>query len=121
MSPTKLTQTCLARADSPFWQRCLRRSVRLYLALDEPDLDTTALEAGLHLVEQEMAWFLVGATPTSQELETARAIIALERDALLSDRVERAALVRDCPVTQYQRLPNQLPNPPATGCWYAAA
>ena len=119
MSPTNLVYTYLTRASAPFWQRCLRRNVRLYLALEEPGIDIRAVEAALRLIEQQMQWVLVGHTPTEEEAEAAHSIIEREQESLLNDRMELTALRHDISVAQYQLASESLVEL-ATGCCYVA-
>ncbi|TDN39383.1 hypothetical protein E4631_14960 [Hymenobacter sp. UV11] len=108
-----------ARAGSAFWQKCLRRSVRLYLALNDPRLDGLAVEADLRLIEREMHWYLQQRLPaTTDALEESQAIVEAAQSALLRNECDVAALLAEVPVAQYASAA-PAPEPQATGCYYA--
>jgi len=75
------------------WQRRLRRSVRLYLALQEPDVDAIMAEARLRLVERHLMWHLLHGQPaTLGTYIGAQRQVQLAQEALLLSVVEVAAI-----------------------------
>lgn len=117
MERDHLTQ--FARAGSTFWQKCLRRSVRLYLALNDPRLDGLAVEADLRLIEREMYWYLQQRLPTTTDaLQESQAIVEAAQSALLRNECDVAALLAEVPLAQYASAAPAA-EPQATGCYYA--
>ena len=111
----------MARANTPFWHRCLRRNIRLYLAFDEPGYNELELEAGLQTIELELAWYLLGdEPPTVGNMERAQGIIETAQAELLSNRGEVRALLAE-PLGLRYRVPLAetyiLSQAAATGCW----
>jgi len=78
-----------ARARSPFWQKLLCQSVRLYLAMGEPGISTTEAEAGLRSVEGQMVWhLLLGRQLTPPAEAEAWAIVEASQAQLLDSPAE---------------------------------
>ncbi len=108
-----------ARAQEPFWQKCLKQSVRLYLGLTDPTLDTLQVEAGLLMIELEMSWYLVGDTAADAATrQEARAIMEAAQSEWLSSPLDCAALLRERPLATYRREPSRVARPVelTTGC-----
>lgn len=118
-------QTYLARANAPYWQRLLRRSVRLYLALEEPAYNPLEVEASLQLVEWQLRWHLLGEEPASAEAQAqVLGFIESAQAELLHERFEIADLLRE-PLSDLYRVPltqtSYLSRVAATGCGGTAA
>ena len=65
-----------ARAHSPYWQKLLCQSIRLYLAMGEPGVPPTEAETGLRSVEGQLVWrLLLGRELTSPAEAAAWAIV----------------------------------------------
>ena len=78
-----------ARAASARWNRWLRRSVRLYLALDEPSVDTRLVEDQLLLTEWQLMRHIVnGELPTHLLTDQAQSIMQMAQAELLSSEIE---------------------------------
>ncbi len=113
----------LVRANTPFWQHCLRRSIRLYLAFDELGYNVLELEAGLQTIELELIWYLLGDEPTTVvNLERAQGVLETAQAELLSNRAEVQTLLNE-PLGYRYRVPLDetyiLSLASATGCWGA--
>ena len=80
------------------WQHRLRRSVRLHLALHDPNLDTVAVEARLRLVERHLVRHLLRGQPLTL-IATAKAnrAVQLAQEALLKSELEIAAILEEWP------------------------
>lgn len=90
-----------ARAGSARWMRWLRRSVRLYLALDEPSVDRRLVKDQLVLVEWQLVRHLVdGDVPTTAVTTQARDIVDMAQADLLGSESEVKALRREMSATQ---------------------
>ena len=78
-----------ARAASARWNRWLRRSVRLYLALEEPSVNVRLIEDQLILTEWQLMRHLVdGELPTPSLTKQAQSIVQMAQANLLSSEVE---------------------------------
>ncbi len=114
------TPTYFTRASASYWQRWLRRSVRLYLALEEPAYNPLEVEASLQLVEWQLRWHLLGEEPASAEAQAqVLALIESAQAELLHERFEVADLLRE-PLSYLYRVPleqtSYLSRIAATGC-----
>ncbi|GAB3573170.1 hypothetical protein [Hymenobacter daeguensis] len=90
-----------ARAGSAHWMRWLRRSVRLYLALDEPLVDKQLVQDQLVLVEWQLVRHLVdGDMPTMAVTTQARDIVDMAQANLLGSETEVSTLRREMSATQ---------------------
>jgi hypothetical protein len=123
--PHLYTLAYQARANTPFWQRCLRRSVRLYLALGEPDYNQLEVEAALRLIELEMSWYLLGDEHASAFAQAqVQGLLESAQAELLNNRAEIQALLRE-PLGAHYRVPPEqtsfLSQVSATGCGGTAA
>lgn len=99
MYPTSFA--LFARAGSARWMRWLRRSVRLYLALDEPAVDKRMVKDQLVLVEWQLVRHLVdGDEPTPAITTQARDIVDMAQADLLGTESEVKALRREMSATQ---------------------
>lgn len=79
-----------ARARSLFWQRLLRRSVALYLALAHPTAPVRVLERAQRKVERRLLRYLVRHPRRSPDLlREARAVLEQAQVALLGDTLPR--------------------------------
>ncbi|MBO2011574.1 hypothetical protein [Hymenobacter negativus] len=99
MSPTSFA--LFARAGSARWRRWLRRSVRLYLAMDEPLVDKQRVKDQLVLVEWQLVRHLVdGDVPTMAVTTQARDIVDMAQANLLGSETEVRALRREMSARQ---------------------
>lgn len=74
----------------------LRRSVRLYLALNDPDVDALMAEARLRLVERHLIGHLLhGQPPTGLALANAQQQLRQAQVALFSSKTELAAIMQE--------------------------
>jgi hypothetical protein len=90
-----------ARASNARWMRWLRRSVRLYLALDEPSVDKRLVKDQLVLVEWQLMRHLVdGDVPTMAVTAQARDIVDMAQADLLGLESEVRALRQEMSATQ---------------------
>lgn len=95
------TSRLLARAliAGSLWQSRLRRSARLYLAMNDPSVQPLQVEARLRLVERKLLHQLLraksGARPLASTLQGARAIMEAAQTALLKSETEVAALLAE--------------------------
>lgn len=90
-----------ARTGSVLWQNLLRRSVRLYVALGEPDSNTLEVEARLRLIEfQLMRHLLQGDAPSPVATAQAQAIIESAQTKFLSSEAELAELLGELSAQQ---------------------
>lgn len=81
------------RAASPRWHRWLRRSVRLYLALDEPQVNIRLVEDQLLLTEWQLVRHIMdGELPTQALTRQARSIVEMAQSDLLACEVEVRSL-----------------------------
>jgi hypothetical protein len=123
--PHLYTLAYQARANTPFWQRGLRRSIRLYLALEEPGYNEAEVEAGLGLIEQELIWYLLGDAHASEQARAqAQGVLESAQIELLSDRNTVRDLLRTTLDARYRVPPHQtsfLSQVSATGCGGTAA
>ena len=89
-------------ADTPFWQLALRRSVRLQLALGDASVSSRQVEARKRLVERTLAGHLLYGQPAPTPAATAQAwaFLAAAQRAVLNDKEEVAALLREMTATQ---------------------
>jgi hypothetical protein len=102
MYPTSFA--LFARAGNARWLRWLRRSVRLYLALDEPAVDKRMVKDQLVLVEWQLVRHLVdGDMPTTAVTTQARDIVDMAQADLLGSETEVTALRREMTATQAVR------------------
>lgn len=104
-----------ARACSPFWQGLLHQSVRLYLALDEPNVQRAQAEDALCVVQGQMVWHLLG----DQELTLAHAqeawnIVNTAQTQLLDCAPEVVATRHACSAAQSLCLVQE---PAGGGAW----
>jgi hypothetical protein len=77
--------TPFVRATDAHWHRWLLRSIRLYLALDEPLVDAQQVQDALRLVEWQLVRHLVSEpVPTPTATEQAREIVAMAQANFLS-------------------------------------
>lgn len=99
-----------ARARSPFWQKLLCQSVRLYLALGEPGALDTETEDSLRHVQDQMVWhLLMGRKLTPPAEAEAWAIVEASQAHLLGSPDELAECLAWLSATQSPGL-DQLPN-----------
>ena len=99
MYPTSFA--LFARAGSARWMRWLRRSVRLYLALDEPLTNKRLVKDQLVLVEWQLVRHLVdGDVPTTDVTTQARDIVDMAQADLLGTETEVKALRREMSADQ---------------------
>jgi hypothetical protein len=97
-----------AQARSPFWQKLLCQSVRLYLALGEPGALTTKEETGLRHVQDQMVWhLLLGRKLTPPAEAEAWAVVEASQAQLLNSPDELAECLAWLSATQ---SPDQAPN-----------
>lgn len=90
-----------ARAASARWNRWLRRSVRLYLALEEPSVNVRLIEDQLILTEWQLMRHLVdGELPTPSLTKQAQSIVQMAQANLLSSEVEVQTLRREMSAEQ---------------------
>ena len=89
-----------ARTSSALWQNLLRRSVRLHLALREPEADALEVEAHLQLVEFQLMRHLVLGEPTPEATAQAQAVLTTAQAMLLSSTKETTRLVRELSAKQ---------------------
>ena len=94
----------LARKAGALWQSRLRRSARLYLAMNEPTVQPLEVEARLRLVERQLLQHLLRAEPGTQPLassmQEAQAIVEAAQTALLKSKAEIAALLSEFSAAQ---------------------
>lgn len=97
----------LAPLYSPLWQRWLRYSVRLYLALGEPGTNTRLAEIHLRLAERRLLNELrQHRQPSPEEIIRTRAILEREQATLLGNEVEVVTLLEEFPAEEaVQHLP----------------
>ncbi len=97
-----------AQARSPFWQKLLCQSVRLYLALGEPGTPDT--EANLRQVQDQMMWhLLLGRKLTPPAEAEAWAVVEASQAQFLSSPDELAECLAWLSATQNPGL-DQVPN-----------
>lgn len=90
-----------ARARSPFWQKLLCQSVRLYLAMGELGVPTAEVETGLRSVEGQMVWhLLLGRELTPPAEAEAWAIVEASQTQLLDSPTELAECLAWLSATQ---------------------
>jgi len=90
-----------ARARSPYWQKLLCQSVRLYLAMGEPGAVPTETGAGLRGVEGQLVWHLLlgrKLLPTAEA--EAWAIVEASQTQLLDGPTELAECLAWLSATQ---------------------
>ena len=97
----------LAPLYSPLWQRWLRYSVRLYLALGEPGINTRLAEIHLRLAERRLMNELrQHRQPSPAEIARARAILEREQATLLGNETEVVTLLEEISTEEaVQHLP----------------
>jgi hypothetical protein len=90
-----------ARAASDRWNRWLRRSVRLYLALDEPQVNKRLIEDELLLIQWKLVRHIVdGDAPTRLLTQQAQDIVEMAQAGLLGSEVEVRDLRREMSAEQ---------------------
>lgn len=90
-----------ARTESVLWQNLLRRSVRLYVALDEPGSNTLEVDAHLRLIEfQLMRRLLQGDASSPAATAQALAIIESAQVKFLSSQTELSELLGELSAQQ---------------------
>jgi hypothetical protein len=83
----------LSRASSPFWQRLVCQSVRLYLTLEEHPSALAEADTQLRTVEGQLVWHLLQGRELSPETTAeAWAILEAAQARLLSSPLD----LRDC-------------------------
>ena len=101
--PTSSHALNVARAAGDLWKFRLRRSVRLLLALGEPEVSQQS-EARLRLVERQLLMHLLrarpGQPPLVSSLPQARAIVELAQTALLSSEAMVLAILAEFTANQ---------------------
>jgi hypothetical protein len=119
MTTTELSAHYGAQTEHPTWQRELRQSVRLLLALTEPGLNTNVLHAALCLVEDELRRLLLTSHPATTDSPQAAAaaarVVHRAQQDLLARGPEHEALRRELPVTEFILPLRRTCRPPATG------
>jgi hypothetical protein len=81
------------------WQARLRRSVRLSLALSEPDVDTLQVEDRLRLVERYLLHHLLPGGPlTLSNAARAQFLVRHAQFALLASPADVAAILQEWPL-----------------------
>jgi hypothetical protein len=82
--------------ETALWQFRLRRSVRLYLALDDPSMNPNAVEARLRLVERQlMRHLLHGQPPTLMATAKAQHYVQRAQEALLANEADVRAILAE--------------------------
>lgn len=75
--------------ETALWQFRLRRSVRLYLALDDSSMNPQAVEARLRLVERQLVRHLLhGQPPTLVATAQAQHYVQLAQETLLASEAD---------------------------------
>lgn len=83
------------------WQRQLRHSVRLYLALGSQPVNPTELELLLKSTEQELVDYLLqGDRPSAESVAQARHIVDLAQHRLLNSEADVEQLLREVRATK---------------------
>ena len=89
----------MVRAAGTHWKRELRRSVRLLLALGEPDAPQLLVEARLRLVERHLWEALLHAPPSQQPLaatlQQAKDMVSIAQTALISSEAMVEAILAE--------------------------
>lgn len=99
-----------AQARSPFWQKLLCQSVRLYLALGEPGTLDGGEAASLRHVQDQMVWhLLLGRKLTPPAEAQAWAVVEAAQAQFLSSPDELAECLAWLSATQSPGQ-NQVPN-----------
>lgn len=78
------------------WQRQLRQSVRLYLALGSQPVNPAELEALLQSTEQELVDYLLqGRRPSAESVAQARHLVDLAQHRLLNSETDVEQLLSE--------------------------